>query len=126
MTVCEMIDAILKEKNMSRRQLAIAAGIPPSSLQSALSRNNGLSLDMLLPISDVLDIDVPELDTGKKFPGWCADIEKVVNESLDPKEVRAQEILYALNDAGKDKWIEYGEDLLEMPKYREIDPFLDE
>ena len=58
MTVCERIDNILKERGMSRRKLAERAGIPPSSLQSALSRNSGLSLDMLHPISKVLEVPI--------------------------------------------------------------------
>ena len=53
MTPCERIDNILKSRNMSRRKLAIQAGIAPSSLQSAMERNGTLSLDMLFPISDI-------------------------------------------------------------------------
>lgn len=47
---------------MSRRKLAEMAGISPSSLQSAMTRNTGLSLDMLLPISDALGVPVESLD----------------------------------------------------------------
>lgn len=62
MTICERIDAILEERGMSRRKLADMSGIPPSSLQSAIERNTGLSLDMLLPISDALGVSVESLD----------------------------------------------------------------
>lgn len=65
MTVCERIDMLLQQKNMSRRQLAIKAGIAPSSLQSAMQRNKGLSLDMLFPVSEVLGVDVEFLSTGE-------------------------------------------------------------
>ena len=61
MTICEYIDSILKDREISRRKLAIAAGISPSSLQSALQRNGKLSLDMLVPIVRVLGIDWPEI-----------------------------------------------------------------
>jgi transcriptional regulator with XRE-family HTH domain len=54
MTVCEKIDTIIKAKGMSRRSLAIQAGIKPSSLQSAMQRNGQLSLDMLIPICKTL------------------------------------------------------------------------
>ena len=53
-----MIDAILQHKNMSRRQLAKAASIPPSSLQSALERGKNISADMLQKIADVLQVPV--------------------------------------------------------------------
>lgn len=62
MSVCERIDAILEERGMSRRTLAEMSGIPPSSLQSAMERNTGLFLDMLLPISDALGVSVESLD----------------------------------------------------------------
>jgi len=58
MTICERIDSILKEKGMSRRKLAIKAGISPSSFQTAMQRNTSLSLDMILPIADVLGVSV--------------------------------------------------------------------
>lgn len=57
MTICEYIDGILKVRGISRRKLAITAGIPPSSLQSAFQRNGKLSYDMLIPIARVLGID---------------------------------------------------------------------
>lgn len=65
MTTCERIDALLAEKNMSRRQLAISAGIPPSSFQSAMQRNTTISLDMLFSISDVLGVSVEYLKNGE-------------------------------------------------------------
>ena len=64
MTPCERIDNILKSRNMSRRKLAIQAGIAPSSLQSAMERNGTLSLDMLFPISDILNVSVQFLAEG--------------------------------------------------------------
>lgn len=65
MTVCERIDNILREKGMSRRKLAIKAGIAPSSLQSAMARNGSLSYDMLIPISNALSIPIYELEGYK-------------------------------------------------------------
>ena len=53
-----MIDTILQHKNMSRRQLAKAASIPPSSLQSALERGKNISADMLQKIADALQVPV--------------------------------------------------------------------
>ena len=56
MTVCERVDALRKEKKLSRRKLAIMAGIKPSTFQSALERNGKLSLDIIFPISEVLGV----------------------------------------------------------------------
>lgn len=65
MTVCERIDALLMIKKWSRRKLAIEAGIAPSSLQSAMQRNTTLSLDMLVPISRTLGVNVSSLLEGE-------------------------------------------------------------
>lgn len=61
MTVCERIDGILKERKVSRRKLALMAGISPSSFQTAMSRNTTISYDMLIPISRVLKVPIYEL-----------------------------------------------------------------
>ena len=61
MTMTEKIDSIIQSKKMSRRQLAIKAGIPPSSLQSAMERGKNLSLEMLEKIASALNVDMIEL-----------------------------------------------------------------
>lgn len=58
MTIAERIDNILKEKKLSRRQLAIMAGIPTSTFQSAMQRNGQMSTDMLRKIASALDMPV--------------------------------------------------------------------
>lgn len=58
MTAAQKIDNILKEKGMSRRQLAIKANIPPSTLQSAFERNREFPLSMLTSIARALDINI--------------------------------------------------------------------
>ena len=80
MTVCETIDYLLKKKHMSRRQLAIEAGIPPSTLQSALSRNKEISLDMLEKVAQALNVSVATL-----MP------EKLVQEVADFSRQMAEE-----------------------------------
>ena len=56
--VCGEIDKILSERKMSRRKLALKAGIPPSTLQSALARKNTLSIEMMQKIADALEIPI--------------------------------------------------------------------
>lgn len=62
-----IIDAILQHKNMSRRQLAKAAAIPPSSLQSALERGKNISTDMIQKIANVLQVPVEFLINPEKI-----------------------------------------------------------
>lgn len=55
------IDEILQERKMSRRQLAAAANIPPTTLQSALSRKKNMTMDMLQKIADTLEVPLSRL-----------------------------------------------------------------
>ncbi len=64
MTVCERIDAVLKERGISRRKAAIMAGISPSTFQSAMQKNGNMSVNMLVPIAKVLHVDSAWLVTG--------------------------------------------------------------
>lgn len=65
MNVVERIDKILSDKTMSRRELAKKAGIPASTLQSAMQRGKNISYEMLQKIADALDVDINYLMHGK-------------------------------------------------------------
>ena len=128
MTTCERIDNILKTRNMSRRKLAIQAGIAPSSLQSAMERNGNLSLDMLFPISDVLGMSVRYLSDGEE--DWNPSQEELDDMERHflnaPHENGAKSrahlltviALEKLNDHGCAKVARYAKDLSEIPRYR--------
>lgn len=64
MNIFDRIDAWLNENNVSRRKLAIMANLPPSSLQSALSRRNKMSYDMLDALSRAMCVSVDFLLYG--------------------------------------------------------------
>lgn len=66
MTVCNRIDCVLKARGISRRRLAIKAGIAPSSLQSALQRNGNLSLEMLQAISTALNLPLSVFEASER------------------------------------------------------------
>lgn len=61
MTTAERIDGLLNARGMSRRQLAIAADIPPSSFQSAMARGRNMTIEMLLAIADTLKVSTDYL-----------------------------------------------------------------
>lgn len=64
MNVVERIDKILSDKTISRRELAKRAGIPASTLQSAMQRGKNISYEMLQKIADALDVDTSYLMNG--------------------------------------------------------------
>lgn len=61
MNVSERIDELLKERNMSRRQAALKAGIPPSSFQSAMQRNGSMTIEMLEKIAGALGCNIADI-----------------------------------------------------------------
>ena len=56
MTLTERIDDLIEARGMSRRQLAIAADIPPSSLQSAMARGRNMTAEMVVSIAQTLRV----------------------------------------------------------------------
>lgn len=60
--IYDRIDELLKKRGWSRRQLAVAAEIPPSTLQSAFDRKTkNLSSDYVSRIAVVLDVNMDDL-----------------------------------------------------------------
>lgn len=53
----DRLDGILKERHISRRKLAIAVGIPESTMSTAFMRRSGLSFMDTLKIAKFLDAD---------------------------------------------------------------------
>lgn len=62
MNIYDRIDEILKEKRMSRRQLAQLAGIPESSLAAAFARKSKMSMERLAKIAHALHVSPEELN----------------------------------------------------------------
>ncbi len=56
MSITERIDALLTERGMSRRQLAVAAGIPTSSFQAAMARGRNMTVEVLQAVAKALDV----------------------------------------------------------------------
>ena len=109
MTPCERIDQILSEIKMSRRQLALKAGIAPSTLQSAMQRNKGLSLEILFKISEVLGYDVEFLQTGESRKSY---IEYLSGDELDEEYKRTMRRMFSeLSEDSVKKVYQYIEDL---------------
>lgn len=58
MTITERIDSILRDKKMSRRKLAINAGISPSTLQSAMEKGGDMPFSKICAIANALGVEV--------------------------------------------------------------------
>lgn len=95
MTTTERIDGILNACGMSRRQLAIEANIPPSSLQSAMARGRNMTIEMLLAIAGTLKVSADYLlgTTDDPNPRSSA----VDDLGLSPKAVQYLRSLHELD-----------------------------
>jgi predicted transcriptional regulator len=52
---------ILNEKKLSVKEVAINAGIPPTTLYSIIQRNGNIRLDLALRLARILDIQAREI-----------------------------------------------------------------
>lgn len=109
MTTAERIDSLLKARNMSHRQLAIFADIPPSTLQSALERNRSFSFEMLQRIAKALDVTINDIVAGD----WDS-----LTHTQSAIFNRLSSAFDQLNELGQEKAVERVEELAEIPKYQ--------
>jgi DNA-binding Xre family transcriptional regulator len=61
MNAYQKIDNILRERGMSRRKLALESGIPPSTFQSMMERQRGLTIESVYKISCTLKMQPKDL-----------------------------------------------------------------
>ena len=128
MTTVDRIDAILKDRRMSRRQLAICANIPPSSLQSAMERNKPLSFEMQQKISRALEVSVFEVLGDEERELFVEAEAGTLSHYLKKgykfttEEKLLVRLFHLLNETGKNAAIDRVGDLTEIPRYRRQEP----
>lgn len=84
MTPTERIDALLAARGMSRRQLAVAAGIPTSSFQSAMARGRNLTVEVLQAVAKALDVS-PAYLLGQKAEPISPELQRAFLSSLQER-----------------------------------------
>jgi len=110
MNKTEKLKHIILSKYNSIREFAKITEIPSTTLTSALDKGvGGMAVDRIIKICEVLNIDIRTFEP--------------INNSLDNNLSKEETILLEnynkLNKLGKDKLIEYSNDLTETPKYIE-------
>ena len=123
MDVYDRIDKVLEKKHISRRKLALLAGVPPTTLQSAFSRKTEkLSFDTIKKIADALGVPVADLAGWSAFDDQyphLADEVKLLDlaKKIDENIFQLNELFLQLNDSGKAKAIDALSDLVMIEKY---------
>lgn len=82
MTIYEKIDADLENRGMSRRQLALNAGIAPSTLQSTMERGRNMTFEMLLKIAAALNRPISYFADELDLPYYNRDGEPLTEEAF--------------------------------------------
>lgn len=125
MDMYDRIDELLKEKNISRRKLAIMAGVPPTTLQSAFSRKTvNLSHDTIKKIADALGVPVADLAGWSYFdelyPGMADEVKLLeqISSRYGSEAPKLLDVYSHLNSEGKAKAFDAVSDLSLIPKYQ--------
>lgn len=84
MTPTERIDALLAARGMSRRQLAVTAGIPTSSFQSAMARGRNLTVEVLQAVAKALDVS-PAYLLGQEAEPISPELQRTFLSSLQER-----------------------------------------
>lgn len=102
---------IILSRYSSIREFAKFVEIPSTTLTSALDKGiGGMAIDRIIKICEILDIDI------KTFEPLNTETKEL---NLTDSETTLLFNYNKLNNLGKDKLIEYSNDLIETPKYIE-------
>lgn len=113
METYENIDKELAKRGLSRRKLASAVGIPPSTFQSMMERKRGITLELLKRISDFLGVSIYSL------AGFDLASEAVTDEiNQNQKEIKLLENFRNLNSKGQTVAVERVGELAQIPAYQ--------
>ncbi len=128
MTIYDRIEQQLKSRNMSRRKLAMLAGIPPATLNTALARKAGLSPENIVKIAQALDVDANVLLYGRIMAddiqfvksGGLSDAMQKLHKTADELGSAALLRRYQmLNEAGKQALLRTAEVYTFYPEWRD-------
>lgn len=138
MDTYDSIDSILEERHLSRRKLAQAIGLPPSTFQSMMSRKSGMTLEVLMKIVSYLQVSpdafwkglgkdaVLAYDAGFDDGSKMEERQNYVIDELWKRdgytgsdiETRLITAFASLNPAGQEKAVERVEELTEVERYQ--------
>ena len=125
------LDDLLVKNHISRRKLAMLAGLSPTTLASAMNNNTqtGLVNDpvYIKRFASILNVPYHELLTEKELSEMqitddegneITVVEDSLNEYASPVRLKIESKLDELNVFGLRKLLEIMEDLAEIPRYQ--------
>ena len=129
----ERLDAILKERHISRRKLALSVGIKEGTMSTAYRRRSGLSSEDVLKIAEYLGVSpyylegwtdfeqTSNLSADESFRVMGEDLEALARLSYyderNKNRVRLNTAYDKLNTTGQTEAVKRVEELTEIPRY---------
>ena len=119
-TLYDRIEYLLQQKGMTKKALAVQAGIPYTTLMSAFQRGKGsMSPDYVNQIAKVLGVSLSDLmNWDNEETILSAGIKMLDYAKLSDPEVYSMLCeYYQLNEAGRKKITDYVKDISKIPDY---------
>ena len=117
----DRLNRLLKERGISRRKLALAVGIPESTMSPAFMRRSGLSSADVIKIANYLGVDPAYLE-GFDFDAAMRGLDEYVELAISAAdrqfEEQVIESMRKLNTLGKTEAVKRVEELTEIPRYQ--------
>ncbi len=114
----EYLKQYLKDHKITRSQFAESIGVSIYDVNNWFSRKpKRFPVDTAVTISSVYHINLDDLIGGEAASKWLFD--SIIGTRIETEnEARVVQILDTLNDQGAEKFIESGEMIQQIPKYR--------
>lgn len=124
MNFLEKLEMLMNYKNINKRQLSIGSDIPYSTIDNLWKKGyDNIKLSTLKKLSDYFNVSLDflvrdELENDEPI------IKKAPTEQLGESDFQKRRLLHnydKLNQTGKDKLVDYSDDLKCNPKYMDTD-----
>ena len=119
-TLYDRIEYLLQQKGMTKKALAVQAGIPYTTLMSEFQRGKGsMSPDYVNQIAKVLGVSLSDLmNWDNEETILSAGVKMLDYAKLSDPEVYSMLCeYYQLNEAGRKKITDYVKDISKIPDY---------
>ncbi len=101
-----------KKNNLTQKKLAEKIGVKNNTISQWENGTNSIDIELLFKICDILGVSINDM-----FGAYSTDF----NKSLSKEESTLLDNFNTLNKEGKEKLIDYADDLISSKKYIQCD-----
>lgn len=120
--IYDLIDAELKRRKMSRRKLAIRAGMPESTIAALFARRSeGITMSTLYRIANALDVNIRLFISEQQKE----DSPDSLQQDFPGDKNELVHCFYRLNEKGREMTLAFAEGLTKLKEYRSCEELRD-